>query len=362
MSLTILLALYSVVVVASSLLGGCLPSLIRLTHVRMQMMLSFVGGTMLGVGLLHMLPHSVGELGSLDVALHWMLAGLIGMFLLIRMFHFHEHGVTELEEEGDGAAESLMTGHAGCSHDAPATSGSELPILSAAPSPIAKSEQAHNHDHDHDHTHRHQPTRGHAHGASHSHAHAHGHSHEVHGSSLSWLGVAVGLSLHAFLDGIALGAGIMADLGHEGMGHWAGLGVFLAISLHKPLDALSITALMQARHWSRQSQQLVNAGFALMCPLGAMLFVVLVPANGLGQERWIGAALALAAGIFLCISLSDLLPEVQFHRHDRLKLSAALILGVLCAYLIGYFEPSHDHKDHPHHVSLMEHERVVRLR
>lgn len=317
---------------------------------------------MLGVGLLHMLPHSVGELGSLDIALHWMLAGLIGMFLLIRMFHFHEHGVTELEEEGNGARDSSVTDRAGCSHDAPATSGSELPILPAPSGPVVSSGQTHKHDHDH--THSHPPTRGHAHGASHSHEgnHAHGHSHDVHGSSLSWLGVAVGLSLHAFLDGIALGAGMMADLGHEGIGHWAGLGVFLAISLHKPLDALSITALMQARHWSRQSQQLVNAGFALMCPLGAMLFVVLVPANGLGQERWIGAALALAAGIFLCISLSDLLPEVQFHRHDRLKLSAALILGVLCAYLIGYFEPSHDHQDHPHHASFVEHERVVGLR
>jgi len=345
MNLTILLALYSVVVVASSLLGGCLPSLIRLTHVRMQVMLSFVGGTMLGVGLLHMLPHSVGELGSLDVALHWMLAGLIGMFLLIRMFHFHEHGVTELEED-------VVDGHEMEGHETERqeterqeTGDSTLDpsarprATAGAPSTVETPSHGHHHAHHHGHDH------------EHAHHPAHGHSHETHGSSLSWLGVAIGLSLHAFLDGIALGAGIMADLGHQGTGSWAGLGVFLAITLHKPLDALSITALMQARHWSRQAQQLVNAGFALMCPLGAILFVVLVPAHGLGQERWIGAALALAAGIFLCISLSDLLPEVQFHRHDRLKLSAALILGVLCAYLIGYFEPAHQHQGHEHGVS-----------
>ena len=38
--------------------------------------------------------------------------------------------------------------------------------------------------------------------------------------------------------------------------------------------------------------------------------------------------LAFSAGTFLCIALSDLLPELQFHAHDRWKLSAALLAGV----------------------------------
>lgn len=297
MNLAILLAVYSVAVVASSLLGGCLPSLFRLTHVRMQVMLSFVGGTMLGVGLLHMLPHSIVELGSLDTALLWTLGGLLGMFLLIRTFHFHEHGVATVEEGNDAE-------HVGC---------------------VA------NHDHGH------VPDHG-LHQASDA-----GTLPEVHVSSLSWIGVAFGLSLHAFLDGVALGAGVIADIAHRGPSPWAGLGVFLAILLHKPLDALSITALMQARNWSRKSQQAVNAGFAMMCPLGAVLFVWLIPDASHSQQMWVGVALAVSAGIFLCISLSDLLPEVQFHRHDRFKLSAALILGVLCAYAIRYLEPEHAH-------------------
>jgi zinc and cadmium transporter len=40
-------------------------------------------------------------------------------------------------------------------------------------------------------------------------------------------------------------------------------------------------------------------------------------------------ALAFSAGTFLCIALSDLLPELQFHSHDRLKLSVALLAGVV---------------------------------
>ena len=74
---------------------------------------------------------------------------------------------------------------------------------------------------------------------------------------------------------------------------------------------------------------LVNLGFALMIPAGVLLFGLGV--GRLGPEAsasWTSAALAFSAGTFLCVALSDLLPELQFHEHDRLKLSLALLLGV----------------------------------
>ena len=45
------------------------------------------------------------------------------------------------------------------------------------------------------------------------------------------------------------------------------------------------------------------------------------------------AALAFSGGTFLCIALSDLLPELQFHAHDRTKLSVALLAGFLLMLL-----------------------------
>jgi zinc and cadmium transporter len=58
----------------------------------------------------------------------------------------------------------------------------------------------------------------------------------------------------------------------------------------------------------------------------------------------VGIALCFAAGAFLCISTSDLLPEVQFHRHDRVKLSLALLLGVAIAAAIVLVETGgHEH-------------------
>ena len=55
------------------------------------------------------------------------------------------------------------------------------------------------------------------------------------------------------------------------------------------------------------------------------------------------AALAFSAGAFICIALSDLLPEVHFHSHDRGKLTLAFLLGIALAYGMGVVEPAGIH-------------------
>src|SRR5262245_4185152 len=96
MTIAALLTFYGVCVAAASLIGGAFPAFMKLTHRRMQAVMSFVGGLMLGVALLHLVPHAHAELGSIDQVARWTLAGLLTMFLLIRVFHVHahEHGDT----------------------------------------------------------------------------------------------------------------------------------------------------------------------------------------------------------------------------------------------------------------------------
>lgn len=175
-------------------------------------------------------------------------------------------------------------------------------------------------------------------------------------SHARWLGVAIGLSLHTLIDGVALGAAVEHDAAQEIGWPLYGLGVFLAILLHKPLDAMSISSLMQAQGIRPGRRQLVNAGFAAMCPLGAALFAIGLSRFADRQSMILGCALAFAAGVFLCISLGDLLPELQFHEHDRVKLSLALLLGVAIAYAIGALEPAHVHANGspPHSISMLE--------
>lgn len=177
--------------------------------------------------------------------------------------------------------------------------------------------------------------------------HSHAHSHAEPMSHARWLGVAVGLSLHTLIDGIALAAGVEHDAKQEVGWPLYGLGVFLAILLHKPLDAMSISSMMQMQGIRPIWRQVVNAGFAAMCPIGAILFVLGLSHFAEQQGMILGCALGFAAGVFLCISLGDLLPELQFHEHDRLKLSAALLIGVAIAYAIGALEPAHVHAASP---------------
>ena len=298
-----LLAVYCICIVLASLTGGALPGLVRLTHQRMQLVMSFVGGLMLGVALLHLFPHALGELSGYSQAADYVagcaLGGLLLMFLLIRVFHVHAH------EHGDTC------------------------------------DAAHSDHHHHDHE---GPCEHHHHGQP---------EHGQHAHAFSWVGLAFGLALHTLIDGLALGAAVTAESHGEGGWILAGLGTFLAIALHKPLDALSITSLMAAGKWSKAHIRLANCVFAVMCPLGAIGFVLGLQTMP-GEQFVLGCALAFAAGVFLCISLADLLPEVAFHTHDREYLTLALALGVGLAWGIGFLEPKHVHGPSQQRTSVLQ--------
>ena len=269
-----LLAVYSFVCIVASLAGGWLPLLVELTHRRMQIAISFVSGIVLGIGLLHLLPHSFAELGSIDRTALWLLAGFLFMFFLERFFHFHHH-------------------------DAPFDSQS----LDTAPLVPAED-----------------------HGTCNQ-AHAAGHDHHP-GTALAvfpWVGVAIGLTLHGLIDGLTLAAAVRAEEGHGVM--LAGLGACLAVALHKPFDSLTIGTMMAAAGQSPTKRQVFNAAYALVTPLGVGLFYLL-SSSATGSQFGLGQTLGFAAGAFLCIATGDLLPELQFHRHDRLALSVSLLAGI----------------------------------
>ena len=251
--------------------------------------MSGVGGLMLGIAMLHLLPHASEALGSPSKTGSAALVGLIAMFLLVRLFHTHDHGVV---------GEHDHTAH--CSH---------------------------NHEHDHDSGEKDPvpaPKKG-----------------------FSWAGMFFGLALHTLIDGVALASSVIADAHHGAWLGLAGLGTFLAVALHKPLDAFAITSVMSKQGWSVRSQSIANGLFSVACPLGALLMYF--GATRLTESNEIlGWGLAVSAGFFICISLADLLPEVAFHDHDRGKLTFALLLGVAIAVGIESL-PGHNHAQHEGH-------------
>ena len=256
--------------------------------------MSGVGGLMLGIAMLHLLPQAGGILGSFSKTGMGALLGLIAMFLLIRLFHTHDHGTREQNsiDDADGGDSGV-----------------------------------HQHEHKCD---------GH---------HHHDDGDDQKSKRFGWAGVFFGLALHTLIDGVALASSVIADASHGSWLGLAGIGTFLVIALHIPLDSFAITSVMSKQGWSSGAQRTASMLFSLACPLGAFLMYLGATTILEGTEI-LGWGLAISAGFFICIALADLLPEVAFHDHDRVKLTIALLLGVAIAICIENL-PGHTHEHGP---------------
>lgn len=304
MTPALVLGLYCVLIAAASWAGGYLPLRLKLGHTSMQLLMSAVAGFMFGVALLHMLGHALVD-APIQLTLLWLLAGFLVMFFTERFFAFHVHDPRQ--------AEAMMHGQ-----------------------PVDACDDPEHHHHG---------------------------GHHPHAARLSWTGATIGMTIHSLIGGIALAAAFAAELATQSQAHtghdpavgtvagWAGLPVFLAIVLHKPLDALTITSLAKGGGLSHRAALRLNAGFALVVPIGVLLAYLGLTA-AFDHPQYLAYALAFSAGTFICVALSDLLPEVQFHQHDRVKLSAALLIGLALAWGVGVLEHAlgdpHAHRDGSH--------------
>lgn len=195
------------------------------------------------------------------------------------------------------------------------------------------------------HGHQHVPTPGPTHEIDDA---GHANHHHPERQRHNWIGIALGMSIHSIFDGIALAASVSDEHAIEAGHLLLGLGTFAAVFMHKPLDAMSITSLIARGGGSARLSRVVNIGFAMLVPVGAAIFSLGVTQFSHRADMIISAALAFSAGVFMCIALGDLLPELHFHPRDRLRLSSALVVGVMFAHLMGTLEPPHLHEQHQH--------------
>jgi zinc and cadmium transporter len=256
---------------SGAILAGSLAggALPLLGHIgRSDALLSFSAGVMLGAAFFYMLPEAV-HLGGPDVV-PWTVAGFLFLFLLERFVLVHVCAEP-------GPSERL--------HDHPAPRPDGL--------------------------------RGHPN---------HDHAHEATGCDVHTLGVAafVGLSLHTLVDGFALGAAQSQPA--------LGLLVFAAILAHKIPSSVSLSAILRAEGYSRRQTLWLNASFALMVPLGAVLYVALD--RVVHAQAFTAVALAASAGSFLQLSLSDILPDLHRRGGNRWRISAALLGGLLVMWAL----------------------------
>jgi len=290
--------IYAFIVAALSLIGAAVPLRFRFGHAQLQVYLSLAAGALLGAALFHLLPeaseHIHGDFGLPAVI------GIGLVFLLQRYLapHSHEplgHSHHESEPGADTGARILSRTHTDSAREDSRTS----------------------------------------HVAEHSH-------HSQARPLVSGVVAILALSIHSFFDGVAIGAvtGGLVDAGHGGPGA-PGLGhatqplafaVFLSVLIHKPLDGLSVSVLLLNAETPRRRLWSIQVFYAALVPVGALAFMATRGAVA-EPSTLVGYTLAFSAGTFLAIALTDLLPELHFHAHDRHKLSFALLFGLLVMWL-----------------------------
>jgi zinc transporter ZupT len=130
---------------------------------------------------------------------------------------------------------------------------------------------------------------------------------------------ASGMSVHSFLDGVALAAALA-------VGGGLGLVIAAVVIIHRFSDGIGIVSLLLASHTPRvQAYRWV--GVVAIAPVLGVIVGIIVPVS----DEVLGAMLAIFAGFFLYIGAAELLPEA--HRAGRSRwLVVATLAGVVSIY------------------------------
>lgn len=147
-------------------------------------------------------------------------------------------------------------------------------------------------------------------------AREHEHAAAEHEMELGRIGAA-GLSVHSFLDGVAIGVGFQAAPA-------IGLAVALAVIAHDFSDGLNtVTVVLAHGNPPRRAARwlLVDAVTPVLGASSTLLFHL--PATVL---PWI---LAFFCGFFLYIGASDLLPEAREHKSPTILVATVLGMAVI---------------------------------
>jgi ZIP family zinc transporter/zinc and cadmium transporter len=121
----------------------------------------------------------------------------------------------------------------------------------------------------------------------------------------------VGMLVHTFFDGVAIGAGFLVSPG-------VGLLIFLAVFLHKIPDGFTISSIVVSSGYS--SKRALAAATSL--GISTLAGVVVVHLAGAG----VNYALPISTGSTLYVAATDLMPEVN--RDKGVKMAIVVFAGM----------------------------------
>lgn len=134
-------------------------------------------------------------------------------------------------------------------------------------------------------------------------------------ASISAIG---GLIVHAFFDGLSIGAGLQYDF-------IMGFLIFIAILLHKFPEGLTIASIMLAARRSRRTAFLASLATGAATLIGIMLIFFLSSVD----TRILGATFAFSAGAATYVGASDLIPEIN---RSSNRITPLVVFGGMLAF------------------------------
>lgn len=259
------MSLYNLLLFIVTLAGGSAPLWIKgLNDKRTNYLLAFSGSFLLSITLLHLLPETLHLFPGSDHghdhghgAGIFILAGFFIQLLIQRFTHGVEHGHSHFDASG-----------------------------------------GHNH---HDHHHHH------PHPAQHS-----------HGVSIPLYSILLGLSVHAFMEGLPLGFNYKMEATDSSL--------YLAVAAHKLPEAMLLTSLVMTTKGKKKAFW-VLVFFSLITPLASILASYFSVRYFAMSEllRWI---IPVVAGAFIHISTTIFFESGTRHHLLTWQKTIAIIIGV----------------------------------
>lgn len=142
--------------------------------------------------------------------------------------------------------------------------------------------------------------------------------------------VVLGDSIHNFIDGAIIAATFLVSIP-------LGIATTFAVATHEVPQEIGDFGILLTRGLKRKKILLLN----IMSALAAVVGAILMYAFGENFSELLPIFLSLAAGFFIYIASSDLIPEI--HNEDNRRVASLktflLLLGVITVYvLISFFE------------------------
>jgi len=132
----------------------------------------------------------------------------------------------------------------------------------------------------------------------------------------------LGIGFHSLLDGIVIGIGFEISFS-------LGIIATLSVLLHELPEGISTISVLLHSGYERKKAVLYSWLVAMATPVGAVISFFLI--KNIASSA-LGALLAVAAGSFLYVAASDLIPEI--HKKSKVLNIILIILGALFPFAI----------------------------